>query len=328
MGEFQLIRRITSGWRHGSDVLIGLGDDASAVRSPGSNLLFLQTTDTLVEEVDFHKGWGTPRQLGHKALAANLSDIAAMGGKPRYAHLALAIPATWTQENIVSLTQGFALLANSFEVDIIGGDLSATSGPLVINVMVTGEAPEQLVLRRSGAKPGDVIWVSGTMGDAAGGLKLLQGGMKRLTDHFASAFLTPRPQIACGLVCAESRAVNAMIDISDGLAGDLGHIMQASGVGAVIEEKKLPVSIALRNAVRWYGWDLLDLMLHGGEDFELLGCSPPESFDKLKNLVMDKTGETLTAIGRIVESPELTLLRSDGSSETIAPQAYEHVLGC
>jgi thiamine-monophosphate kinase len=326
LGEFELIEKIVSRWKPpGDEVAVGPGDDASAFACPLSNLLILQTTDMLVEEVDFHKGWGTPWQLGWKALAVNLSDIAAMGGIPRHTHLSLAIPKTWTQDDILRLTDGFRELAEKYKISLLGGDLSTSPGPLVINVTVSGIIPRSLILRRAGAQPGELIWVSGTLGDAAGGLKLFQAEEKRLPKQLGRAFLMPAPQVKLGVLCANSEAIATLIDISDGLAGDLGHILKASKVGAVIEEKKLPVSKTLRQTAEKHGWNLLELVLYGGEDFQLLGCVEETLWEEFRKSVKLDLGLNVTVIGQIIGDRGLWLLRDDGRAKKIKTKGYEHV---
>lgn len=329
-GEFELIRRFVSGWPLGEEVVIGAGDDASAVRwADDSGRLLLQTADLLVENVHFRKGWGSSYQLGWKSLAVNLSDIAAMGGRPLHAHLNLALPTTWSEAEIMQFRQGFFDLAEKYRVALLGGDLSASPGPLMISVMLTGAVAADRVLRRSGAHSGDVVWVSGSLGDAAAGLKLLKkGSAGRNTSggekELMMAFLQPNPEIELGLVCSESRAVSALIDLSDGLAGDLGHILEMSGVGAVLDEERLPMSRALLGEARRRDWDHLEMAWRGGEDYRLLGCSPPDKFSEFASSVAERLERPLIAIGEISEGAGLRLRCRDGKIKAIAPRAFDH----
>jgi thiamine-monophosphate kinase len=327
LGEFELIEKILVDWQAGSQVIIGPGDDASAIAWPDADQLILQTTDMLVEGVDFRREWISPRQLGQRALNVNLSDIAAMGGRPLYSHLSLAIPHNWAQEHILSLTRGFCQAAIPFNVTLLGGDLSATEGPLAISVTVTGAVAKAKVIRRSGAKSGDVIWVSGALGEAAGGLKQLQeGGGTKVSSKLLKAFLDPQPEIELGLLCAESGSVNALIDLSDGLTGDLGHILKASKVGAVINMESLPVSRSLRQSAQKRRWDLMSMVLTGGEDFHLLGCSPSTKLEALFRLVKDRLKRNLTAIGQISKTPGLRIRRLDGSEKLIEARSHDHFI--
>ncbi len=326
LGEFELIRRFISDWiPPGEEVRIGSGDDASALDYAllGKQLL-LQTTDLLVENIHFRKGWGTPCQLGWKALAVNLSDIAAMGGTPRHVHLSLAIPPAWLQEEIMEFRQGFLDLAARHGIALLGGDLCASPGPLMISVMVNGTVEPDRVLRRSGAKPGEVIWVSRTLGDAAGGRHLLEDNAGEGAGELLQAFLRPQAEVELGALCGESGLVSALIDLSDGLAGDLGHILEMSGVGATVEEVHLPLSVNLRSEAQRQNWDLLELALRGGEDYALLGCTPRDNFPELDHLVKDKLGRNLFPIGGLEENPGLRLHRITGETEPLRPEAFDH----
>ncbi len=330
-GEFELIRRLLRGksdaddeWLTGPGVVIPSGDDASGLRlQPQNDELLLQTTDLLVEEVHFKKGWGTAYQLGWKSLAVNLSDIAAMGGQPLHTHLNLAIPSRWTESEIMELRRGFRDLAARYKIVLLGGDLSDSPNSLIVSVMVNGTVPARQALRRSGAQSGDVIWVSGFLGDAAGGLSLLKANAVQPLE-LLQAFLQPMPEVELGIFCLQSGLVHALIDVSDGLAGDLGHILELSGVGAVIEEEKLPISSALRSAAQQYKWNLLETALRGGEDYRLLGCTPAKVFDSFRTAVQMRLRRSIYAIGKIRRETGLMLRRSDGKFVEIPPQSYDH----
>jgi thiamine-monophosphate kinase len=330
LGEFELIAKLTKGWNFGSDVLIGPGDDASAVRwTEADGVVLLQTTDLLIEDVHFRKGWGSPRQLGWKALAVNLSDIAAMGGRPLQAHLNLAIPSHWPQREILAFQSGFRELAERYGISLLGGDLSSSRGPLVVSVMVNGQLAIDRVIRRRGAMPGDIIWVSGTLGDAAGGLNLLKkvkSSVKAAKNERAllNGFLQPKPEVDLGLICSESGCVHAMIDISDGLAGDLGHILELSKVGAILDQEKFPISKALAATARKRGWDQEEMALRGGEDYRLLGCSSRDGYEKLSQHVSGELGRTLFEIGEISERRGLFLCRESGESLRLTAKSFDH----
>jgi len=329
LGEFELIGKLIKDWNLGSDVLIGPGDDASAVRWAAAGVVLLQTTDLLIENVHFRRGWGTPRQLGWKALAVNLSDIAAMGGQPLHAHLNLAIPSRWTQKEILSFQSGFRELAGRFGVGLLGGDLSSSPGPLVISVMVNGRVKADKAIQRSGAKPGDVIWVSGTLGDAAAGLSLLLGAQRSAKINsperaLLKAFLQPTPEIDLGMICSEGGCVRAMIDLSDGLAGDLGHILKLSNVGAIIESDKLPVSKALSGIAKLHHGKAQDIALRGGEDYRLLGCSPRRGFEQLNQRVQKELNRSLFSIGEITARRGLFLRQEKGRTLKLKPKSFDH----
>ena len=329
LGEFELIGKLIEHWYSGPDVLIGPGDDASAVRWAAAGVVLLQTTDLLIENVHFRRDWGTPRQLGWKALAVNLSDIAAMGGKPLHAHLNLAIPTSWPQKEILSFQSGFRALAERFGVSLLGGDLSSSPGPLVISVMVNGCVKAGKAIRRSGAIPGDVIWVSGTLGDAAAGLRLLQSAQRsaRFSRHeraLQKAFLQPMPEVDLGIICSDSGCVHAMIDLSDGLAGDLGHILELSKVGAIIESDKLPISKALSGAAKRHRWKVQELTLQGGEDYRLLGYSPPNAFKRLNQRVEKELNRSLFPIGEMTAQRGLFLRQQKGRVLKLKAKSFDH----
>ncbi len=330
LGEFELIAKLTKGWKFGSDVLIGPGDDASAVRwTEADGVVLLQTTDLLIEDVHFRKGWGSPRQLGWKALAVNLSDIAAMGGKPLQAHLNLAIPSHWSDREILAFQSGFRELAEQFGISLLGGDLSSSRGPLVISVMVNGKLAIDRVIRRRGAMPGDVIWVSGTLGDAAGGLDLLKkmkssAKAAKYEGALLNGFFQPKPEVDLGLICSDSGCVHAMIDISDGLSGDLGHILELSKMGAILEQEKLPISKPLAATARKRGWNQGEMALRGGEDYRLLGCSSRDGYEKLSQRVSEELGKSLFEIGEISERRGLFLRRGNGVSIKVAAKSFNH----
>ena len=325
-GEFQLIRKIIQHWQQAEDVHIGPGDDASAITViTDRDQLFLQTTDLLIEGVHFRKGWGSAYQLGWKSLAVNLSDIAAMGGKPTHTHLSLAIPKSWSEENILELMQGFKALADRFHISLLGGDLSASEVSLMIAGAANGFVHQNQVIMRKGARAGDIIWISGTVGDAAAGLRLLQEGKEsEETSELVRSFLEPFPEVDLGLLCAQSGCVNAMIDVSDGLAGDLGHILETSEVGAILYEEKIPISDALKNAAIGKHWDVLELALRGGEDYRLLGTTSEADFGQFNRIVNEKLNKSVIEIGRIESELGLRMQYRNGNCEEINPAAYDH----
>ncbi|RJP75395.1 MAG: thiamine-phosphate kinase [Candidatus Zixiibacteriota bacterium] len=336
-GEFELIRKFLSGpeaesapgpgaasaWPTGQGVVIGPGDDAAVLRPPGDRVI-LQTTDLLVEGIHFRRDWGTPRHLGWKSLAVNLSDIAAMGGQPLHCLLSLALPPPWTDAEVMEFRRGFLDLACRFDVALIGGDVTASPGPLLISVTVNGAADPARVLTRAGARPGDVIWISRPPGAAAAGLELLREGSPEVYPELLEAFLQPRPEVELGLACAAGGRVRALIDVSDGLAGDLGHILEASGVGAELEETALPVLPALKSAARNRNWNLREYMLRGGEEYSLLGCTPEGQWENFDRALREKLGRGVYAIGRVRREAGLVLRHADGREENIAPRAYDH----
>lgn len=324
LGEFGLIDLIKNDTisDHAS-VVLGIGDDA-AVLLPTPRQLLLFTTDMLVESVHFDLTTTMPWQLGYKAIAVNLSDIAAMGGAPRHAVVSVAVPPTTPPDFIVNLYQGMKEICHEFGVNIVGGDTVSTPGGLVINVAVTGEVEPANLVKRSGAQPGDIIAVTGNLGNSAAGLDLLKVGNWE-DDDFAwplvTAHLSPRPQVKAGAILAAAGATS-MDDVSDGLASESHEIAKASGVGVKLYAKLIPLADELKEAAEKLGKQALDYALYGGEDFQLLFTMEPRKFEELCSA---RPELKLTRIGEITE-PDLgvTLVEQDGGIQTIEAQGYNH----
>lgn len=315
MSEFDLIQRYFT--RATPGVELGVGDDAALLRvDPGMELVV--STDMLVEGTHFFPD-ADPRSLGHKALAVNLSDIAAMGARPRWALLALAIPsedADWLR----AFSEGFFALGERHGVELIGGD--TTRGPLNLCVTIIGETPRGTALRRSSAQVGDDIWVSGTLGDAALALAHLRGELSLPeTAHAACArrLHQPEPRVELGL--ALLGVANSAIDVSDGLLADLGHILERSGVGAEIRLDALPVSDAWHNLLHTgIGRRCL---LAGGDDYELCFTAPASRNAEVAALA-GRTGLPLTRIGVIVRERGCKVIGTDGNIMAIGETGYDH----
>jgi thiamine-monophosphate kinase len=319
LGERRLISRIrrACGGRK-AGVIIGIGDDAALVRTPGRMLL---TTDLLVEDEDFRRDGHPARLLGRKALNVNLSDIAAMGGRPRHALVAMALPADLDESWLRQFMAGFRAAAGEAGVALVGGDLSQAE-KIMIAVTVTGEAGTPVP--RSGARPGDVIFVSGTLGDAAGGLRLLEqgglGGVVKEVRPLLDAFLDPVPRLELGALLARRKLASAMIDISDGLSVDLTHICEESRVGAEVEERRIPISPALAHMAR----DPMAMALNGGEDFELLFTVRPKHLGAVERLARRFD---LSRIGRITAGRRRVLIRADKTKKPLRAKGFEHFAG-
>lgn len=288
-GEFELIERFFT--RRGAtraDVVLGVGDDAALV-VPAAGAECVLALDTLVEGAHFPPGMDA-RFVGHRALAVNLSDLAAMGAEPAWALLGLTLPSV-DEHWLAGFSAGFDALARRFQVALVGGD--TTRGPLTVTVALAGSAPAGQALRRSGARPGDDLWISGTPGDAAAGLAVLQGRLPaqgRARDALLHRFQLPEPRVALGL--ALRGIASSCIDISDGLAGDLAKLCAASGVGADVESRELPLSAGLCSAA---GPEArLRLALGGGDDYELLFTAPAAHRAQLAAL---EAGAVLRRIG-------------------------------
>ena len=314
LGEAEVIERY---FRHlgavRTDVALGIGDDAALLRPrPGCELA--QTTDALVEQVHFLPG-SPPRSLGHRALAINLSDLAAMGATPAWALLSLTLPGIderWLGE----FASGFGMLARAHEVTLVGGNLSR--GPLTITVQLAGQVPQGLALRRSGARPGDEVWVSGTLGDAAQGRAPTgSGGADQQAQWLRGRAEYPTPRVALGE--ALRGIATACIDLSDGLLADLPRLAAASGCGAVLEVGALPFSGALRSVAGERAWQHA---LAGGEDYELCFTAPPGQAATLAAIAA-RCGVPLAHCGHM--RPELGLeLRRDGAVIQFSQSPFEH----
>lgn len=316
LGERRVISRIRRAFgEKRADVLLGIGDDAALVRGPERLLL---TTDILVEDEDFLLADHPPRLLGRKALNVNLSDIAAMGGRPLHALVAMAMPGDIEEAWLRQFLAGFRSAAREAGVALVGGDLSQ-AGKVMIAVTVTGEA--KMPVRRDGARPGDAIFVSGTLGDAAGGLRLIEKGGSRGVAKpvrpLVEAFLDPAPRLKLGALLARRKLASAMIDLSDGLSVDLAHICREGGVGAEIEAARVPISEALKR----FALDPLDLALNGGEDFELLFTVRPAKRAAVEALA---SKFRITRIGRITPGRRAYLVAAGGKKKPLRPGGFEH----
>ena len=281
LGEFGLIERIRRKQPVGRGVRLGIGDDAAWVENPsGSSLV---TADLLIEGVHFDLKWTSLFDLGYKSLAVNLSDIAAMGGMPAYAILSLGIPANLDSKHVEELYRGINALARPNGVSVVGGDTNSAKS-LIISVCVIAHPPGR-PLRRSGASIGNDIYVTGTLGDSALGLKLLRRGGAGLRKRAAAKLLArhrrPVPRLATGALLARERLATAMIDVSDGLVQDLRHICRASATGAVIYNERLPLSAEYRALA---GKEGTRHALMGGEDYELLFCARRSNRGRIQEL--------------------------------------------
>ena len=323
LGEFGLIDRIAQRLPAGAGVAVGIGDDAAAF-TPAPGQLSLITTDMLVEGIHFDLSYSDPLSLGKKALSVNLSDIAAMGGKPRYYLLSLAIPPAMTLDFLDDFISGMLSRAEQFGVQLIGGDTCSSSGPLVLTLTVLGEQCPDLLLRRSGARPGDQICVTGTLGDAALGLRLLRQGVGQ--GNALARHLDPVPRVLEGLALAEATIPSAMIDLSDGLLADLGHILDLSAVGARIYSEALPLSDTFREHFPTVTEEALSLALAGGEDYELLFTAPPEKIPLIFPL-LEKLGTPVTVVGTITAEKTRAVISPDGRELSLNSKGYDHFTG-
>ncbi len=317
LSEFQLIERyFRRAPRSAGPVRLGVGDDCALLQVPEGETLAI-STDMLVEGRHFFAG-ADPRALGHKTLAVNLSDLAAMGARPLGFTLALSLPAAdplWLEP----FSEGLMALADAHQIELIGGD--TTRGPLNLCVTVFGSVPEGAAIRRSGARPGDEIWVSGSLGDAKLALSALLGDIAVDAQSLAVAterLHMPVPRTALGL--ALRGIATAAIDISDGLSGDLGHILDQSEVGAVVHADALPIGLALS---RFELHQRQAFALNGGDDYELCFCAPADKHQAV--LEAGRQSRTaVTHIGSIRAERGLQLLGADGQTLTLKLQSFDH----
>ncbi|MCA1960890.1 MAG: thiamine-phosphate kinase [Desulfomonile sp.] len=326
VGEFGFIDRIAPGGAIRSrGVVKGIGDDCAVIDINGPEHL-LVTTDLLVEKVHFLMEWAPAETFGAKALAVNLSDIAACGGRPMDAFVSIAVPERVDLDWLESLYRGMTNLARQYDVNLLGGDTTSSRGDLVINVALTGLVPRDEVLYRHTARPGNVIAVTGCLGESRAGLELLLSGSElpsEVAGPLKRAHLAPRPHLAEGRLLASSRACTAAIDISDGLSSDLWHLCADSGVAAVLQEGVIPVSGALAQAGGILGVDPIRWILQGGEDYVLLVALEADAVKSLRQKA-DSEGWMLVPIGEFVEGHGMQIIRRDGSTESLGPTGWDH----
>lgn len=325
VGEFGLIDLIARQSEcDRPDVERAIGDDAAVFAGPGRDR-FLVTTDVLNESVHFTLDSTSPYLLGRKSLAVNLSDIAAMGGVPLYFFVGLSVPGNLSVNFIRDLYRGMRSQARRFNVALLGGDTVAASGGLSISITLIGKANPRRILYRSGARPGDPVFVSGTLGDSALGLALLQQGV-RVTpkQHVIRRHLDPEPRVGLGQALAEARLATSMIDISDGVAADLGHILEQSSVGAEVYVEHLPLSSAYRRYCPQLCDDLYSPALCGGEDYELLFITSPRRRTAVEACAR-KLGIAVTCIGSITgDRGELRILDASGKDYKLEEKGFRH----
>lgn len=317
LGEFELIRRFFDrADRSAPAVVKGIGDDC-AVLAPTPGWQWLVSTDMLVEGRHF-LSTVDPERLGHKALAVNLSDLAACGASPRAFFLALALPRA-DAAFLEGFARGLFALADAHGIALAGGD--TTAGPLNVCITVMGEAPQGQVLLRSGARPGDELWISGTLGDARLALEVFRGTVELPGDQFAQvrrAMEQPQPRLALGQ--ALRGIASSAIDVSDGLVGDLGHVLKASCVGAELAFEALPRSAILA------GQDLAlqqECLLSGGDDYELVFTAPPERHQEVRAAAA-RAGTPVSCVGRISSEPGMRLLDPAGRPMAERFASFDH----
>ena len=310
---------------------VGIGDDA-AVAQPERGALEILTTDALVEDVHFDRRFSSPADIGWKALAVNLSDVAAMGGTPRLALLSLALPAAMGIDEIHALIDGFLALAADARVALAGGNITRSPGPLMVDVTVTGFARPRHVLTRAGGRPGDDLYVTGAVGAATAGLRWLQArgagnrhagaGDPAGIEACAARHRRPEPRVRAGALLGRNRAASACMDLSDGLADAVRQLAEASGVGAAIDASAIPIPDAAREQLGRSGEDPVLSAIAGGDDYELLFAVPRRARGRLATVTRQARGLPITRIGALTREPAVVLLR-DGVPEPL-PAGFVH----
>jgi thiamine-monophosphate kinase len=334
--ERELIARIERrlppppGW-----LLVGIGDDAAVVE-PERNRIEVLSVDALVEGVHFDRAVAPPDAIGYRALAVNLSDLAAMGAAPRLALLSLVLPPHLPVGDFDEIVAGVAALAREHRVQVVGGNLTSSPGPLVLDVVVGGTVKRRQALTRGGARPGDDIYVSGTLGAAAAGLRMLGPSRTRpdvpappvsssVKDTCVRRYLYPEPRVRLGTLLSRNRAASAAIDLSDGLADGVRRIAEASGVGAIIASDEIPIDPGVREWFSRQGLDAVTEVLAAGDDYELLFTVRPRTGRRL-DAARRHGGAALTRIGRCTESRAVLLRDRDGDRE-LPGGGYDHFAG-
>ena len=327
LGEHALLARLLARLpRPPASVIVGPGDDA-AIMAPTRNERLVVTTDALVDGVHFSREFSSPHDIGYKALAVNLSDLAAMGATPRWAVLSLVLPASWLVADVEALVDGMVGLATRHGVAVIGGNLTRTLGPLVVSITAGGEVRPRRWLTRAGAKPGDGVFVSGALGAAAAGLEMLRtgaGSLELARDATCIARqLRPEPRVRLGLAIARGRAARAGMDLSDGLADGLRQVAAASGCGVRVDAAAIPIEPGARSWWTARGVDPVTAALAGGEDYELIFAVPRRGAGRLRAARRHAAEPALTRIGEFTSHAGVLVVDRNGTDEPL-PAGFEH----
>jgi thiamine-monophosphate kinase len=328
LGEHALLARIrarlvtSAGLPEG--LVLGIGDDAAVVR-PGRNALTVLTVDAQVEGVHFDRALSAPTDIGARALAVNLSDLAAMGARPRWALVSLMVPGTLSVADAEGLIDGVAEEARRHGVTVVGGNISRSPGPLVIDVTAVGEVRPRRVLSRSGGRPGDELYVSGSIGSAAAGLAMLRAGQNGVEGRAdcVRRYRRPEARVRLGWSVGQARAARAAMDLSDGLADAAHQVAEASGCGVEIDAGALPIAAGARAWWAARGEDAIVAALTGGDDYELLLAVPPSWRGRLRTVRERVADPPLTRVGVLTRDPGARVLNRDGQRERL-PGGFEH----
>jgi thiamine-monophosphate kinase len=315
LAEKALIFRLRRQAAKGSNVVTGIGDDAAVLRLPAGHEA-LVTTDFTLEGIHFRRDWHPAQSVGHRCLTRGLSDIAAMGGEPLAVFLSLALPRDLPQKWVDGFLRGLLNLAGKFGVSLAGGDTAESPDGILADIVVLGSAPRGKAILRSGARPGDRIYVSGALGGSAAAMRrMLDQPKRRLKPVEYPQHFFPEPRLALGRILREKALASGMIDISDGLSTDLAHICEESGVGAELQAEAIPRA-TVGNPAREVE---LDSALHGGEDYELLFTAR-----RGKRIPARVAGVGITQIGHVTRGKRVFLINKNGERYELRPQGWEH----
>jgi thiamine-monophosphate kinase len=312
-----------------TSVIVGPGDDAAVV-APTRGALQVLTTDAVVEGVHFDRRFSSLSDVGYKALAVNASDIVAMGGTPELALLSLMLPDETTLDDVDALLDGVLEMAATARMSVVGGNLSRSPGPLIVDVTATGSVRPRRVLMRSGGRPGDELYLSGSIGAAAAGLGWLRSGKPddppgRDAGEMAACVRRhqrPEPRVRLGMLLGRNRAASACMDLSDGLADAVRQIAETSGTGALIDSAALPIEPAAAAWFREQGVDPVTAAVSGGDDYELLFTVPRTFKGRLRAVKSEARGLPLTKVGELTAGRDLLLARAVGTE--LLPQGFRH----
>jgi thiamine-monophosphate kinase len=324
LGEPELIARIQARLPPAPPwLLVGIGDDAAVVE-PERNRVDVLSVDTLVEGVHFDRSFVPPEAIGHRAIAVNLSDLAAMGAAPRVGLVAMALPATLRIDEFDAIVSGMVDVAGHHRLHIVGGNLARSPGPLMIDVTVLGTVKRRQALTRGGARPGDDVFVSGPIGGAVAGLRALKMSASA-SGPCIDRYLRPEPRVRLGTLLSRARAATACIDLSDGFADGIHRIADASGVGATIDADALPIDACARQQSEAVGVDPVAAAIAGGDDYELLFTARRRAHRRVIATAR-QAGVPVTRIGVCTDSRQVLLRR--GGGETPLPRSgYDHFSG-
>jgi len=334
IGEFSLIKKITKDIVvDRSTVITGVGDDVAVIKTKAEKYLLL-TCDILIEGTHFTKETITPYQLGKKAISINVSDIAAKGGIPNQALISIGLTKDTKVKYVEEIYRGIKEKAKKYNIDIVGGNTALSKDKIFVDIFLIGEIEPEFLLLRSGAKTGDKIIVTGNLGDSSAGLEIIENPdikfkdiklEKRYKNNLKIAHLNPCPRLVEGRIIAKSRLAHSMMDISDGLSSDLAKICEASGIGAIIWEHKIPISKETLAFAKSIKKSPLNFALHGGEDYELLLTSPPENANLIIQKIQSETKTKVTEIGEIKDKEfGIKIVKIDGKITSLNGWGWNH----